>query len=555
MNRHLRLLIVVPVIVACFSACSTKPDHRRYIPKDAALVAGINLQSLGKTIAWNMITGSKLYKEMQKHMPQKKDGDMMSGLDKAGIDGLNTFYVYLKTDQRYKGGVNATALVPLADANQWESFVKKNYPQAAIKEHANIKSTSLGTDMYVGWNKDVLIVMNMTKTAAENMPTNSAAADGYMVAEMETAFKTNAENSITTNKSFENLEKPGHDLTLWLNYEQIMNQYMNENAASQMSGMSLSPSIWKESSLACGFDFKKGKIAGNFTWYSANEMNEVYKTFGGTNADKELVKHLPGNDLDMMIAGHLAPKAVRMLLDKTNTLGLLNAGLASQNMDADKVLDAFTGDMGFAVNGLQYQAEATNAPAKPTANVCFVMKINKKENFNHIIDIAKSTGEFLPYQNGYALRLSAQDTVFVFHNDQFMAISNKKETAADALRDNAQPIPETIAAAASAHPFAMYADLQRCFQNINPGAAISPADSTIYADTKRLLTNVQLTGGNYSNGATAFQMEVNFTNKDENSLLTLLDYGMRVSEVMNRNAQPKMPQNIQDDTTNQNSSF
>ena len=61
------------------------PEYASYIPKDAIAVAGVNLRSLSKKIAWNMITGSKLFKEMQDRMPQKNAKDAMNGIEKAGI--------------------------------------------------------------------------------------------------------------------------------------------------------------------------------------------------------------------------------------------------------------------------------------------------------------------------------------------------------------------------------------------------------------------------------------------------------------------------------------
>ena len=77
MHRHLRSTTIILLAVVFFSACNHIPDHARYIPKDAVAVAGINLKSLSKKIAWNMITGSKLFKEMQSRIPQKNAKDAM----------------------------------------------------------------------------------------------------------------------------------------------------------------------------------------------------------------------------------------------------------------------------------------------------------------------------------------------------------------------------------------------------------------------------------------------------------------------------------------------
>src|ERR1017187_996193 len=127
MRSYIRSTILIFMAVVLFTACNRMPDHARYIPKDAVAVAGINLKSLGKKIAWNVITGSKLFKEMQKRIPEKNAKDAVSGIEKAGIDAMNTFYVYVKTDTRFKGGNRITGLVPLSDASLWEAYVKQTF--------------------------------------------------------------------------------------------------------------------------------------------------------------------------------------------------------------------------------------------------------------------------------------------------------------------------------------------------------------------------------------------------------------------------------------------
>jgi len=196
MHRSLRSVIPVLLAIVLFSACN-REDHARYIPKDAVAVAGINMRSLSKKIAWNVITGSKLFQEMQKRIPEK---NAVSGIENAGFDMSNSFYVYIKTDTRYKGGNRITGLVPLSDAGLWEAYVKQSFPQAEIKAHGDRKEVSLGRDMYVGWNKQLLIVINVMSVSNDNETDSdgsggnpkvnvSSAMDKVDVsAEMENAF-------------------------------------------------------------------------------------------------------------------------------------------------------------------------------------------------------------------------------------------------------------------------------------------------------------------------------------------------------------------------------
>ncbi|MCW3122735.1 MAG: hypothetical protein JWQ38_2227, partial [Flavipsychrobacter sp.] len=358
MHRISRSTIVVCLAIAFLTACNKIPDHARYIPKDAVAVISVNLRSLSKKVAWNMITGSKLFKEMQKRIPEKSTKDAMQGIENAGIDALNSFYVYVKTDARFTAGNRVTGLVPLADEAKWEAYMKSVFPQVVVKQVGDRKEASLGTDMYIGWNKNLLIIMNtMAPAAVTDSPgTEVNTPDLATVsAEMGNAFGIAKENSVINNKHFSKLQTEGHDMTFWLNYDQLMSQYSGDMA--QKMGMSLSGALWKDAAFTAGFDFKKGKITGDMRYYMSDDMKEIGKELGATNADKEMLERLPSQNMDMLMALHLSPKGIKTLLDKTGLLGLVNVGLSTQGMSVDNVLDAFTGDMAVVMNDFSLNME------------------------------------------------------------------------------------------------------------------------------------------------------------------------------------------------------
>lgn len=534
MLRHSRTIAVFVISALMLTACHSKPDHRKYIPKDAALVAGVNMSSLSKKIAWNMITGSKIFKEMEKKVPKKSGSDVMSGIDKAGIDVLNTFYVYLKNDNRFNTGMKVTALVPLTDASEWEAYLKKSFPQAEIKDHNNLKVASLDGNMYLGWNKNLLIVMNM-------LGDNTA----DMSAEMDIAFNVSDDNSIKSNKSFEKLEGAGHDLSMWVNYDQIMNAY-NDRMGPDASGIALSKSMWKDAAFSCGFDFVKGKITGDMAYYTAHNMEHIYKEFGSANVSKDMVSRLPGKDLDVMIATHFSTKALKDIMDSTGMLGLANSSLSVQGTNVDKILDAFTGDMAFTINDLAISNSTPNPNIPYTVQntsycMSYVMKINKKENFQQLMSFAKDNAGIKPMGDGYYLPINTHDSVFVVSDNDYAVFSNKYANAANILHgtDKSQQLAAAVATQAEGHPFAMFVDIQETIRNIDFTNSIDAEDAAIYNESRKLLNNISFSGGEYKDNAMQAHMEINFTNKDESSIITLLDYGMKISDAMQKSSQSR----------------
>jgi len=517
----------------------------RYIPRNAVVVAGVNLKALGKKIAWNMITGSKLFKEMQARMPQNGSNDAISGIDKAGIDGMNTFYVYLKTGKSAAGDnkVVITALIPLSDAAKWEDYLKKNFPQTAIQQHNDIKELAMSGNMYAGWNKNTLIIVNVINNVndyAAGVPAGaSSGADA--AAEMDSAFAVAKGSSIGDDANFMKLQNADHDLTLWMNYGQIMSQYMQDNMASKMGGISLNADIWKNAAFAYGFDFKKGKITGDVAYYTPAEYAAVYKEFGATNADKDMLDRLPVNDMNMLLAMHISPKGIKSILDKTGYLGLANAGLQSQNTNVDNLLSAFTGDIALAVNHLSI----TNADTQPgisgtrtQMSASLVIKINNKDEFSKLFQLAAQSG-MQPVPDGYFAPIG-HDSVFLLMNGKYAVAANKYADAVAILNgsNKGQKMTDAAAAQVPGHPFALFVDVAQSVKNLDFSSMMTPADSTIVNESKKLISNVSVNGGEFKDNAMISHMEINFTNTEENSIITLLDFGMRMTDAANKQQAP-----------------
>lgn len=49
-------------------------------------------------------------------------------------------------------------------------------------------------------------------------------------------------------------------------------------------------------------------------------------------------------------------------------------------------------------------------------------------------------------------------------------------------------------------------------------------------ESKKLLSNISFDGGEFNNNAFTYHMDINFINTDENSLIELMDYGMKIND-------------------------
>ena len=353
---------------------------------------------------------------------------------------------------------------------------------------------------------------------------------------MDNAFHIAKENALTGNEKFSALEKKGHDITLWINYDVLMGQY-GSKGMSDMIGLPLSNTLWKDAAFTAGFDFEKGQITGDIKYYMAEEMKEMGMAFGESSIDNDMLDRLPDENLDALIAWHIAPKGLKSMLEKMGVLGFVNLALTTQDLTADYILDAFTGDMVVSVNDFKLEKKNTDDtmlnrgsnPYNGGAQFTYALKINKKENFNKLMSIA-TTNNILVANGAGGYSLASGDTnLSITVKDAYMVVSNRKENTANYLSGTfKKKLPES-AKSIYDNPMSMYFNAGGMMNTINSGIITSAEDSSVLAESKKLLKDVLFTGGKFSNNAFHYEMNINFLNKEENSLLILIDFATRIN--------------------------
>ncbi|MEI8278248.1 MAG: DUF4836 family protein [Bacteroidota bacterium] len=554
MHLRIRHCITVCIVLLVFSSCHSVPEHANYIPNDAVVVVSLDTKELGKRIAWSAITGSPLFKAMQKRAGNET---ATKDIENAGIDALNTFYLYIKNDKRFNNGNSVTALVPLSDAAKWETFVKKVVPNISFKQLPKRKEAKLADGMYAGWNDHLLIIMNVIPNPQDyytNSITDSAVVTStdhpidevQVSAEMENSFNISKENALTQNIRFTKLQKEANDISLWINYDQVMSQYLASGLTNMMNGISLSNILWKDGAFAAGINFQKGRISSKMLYYTSDEMKEIGKDFSEKNLDKDMLDRLPKRNLDMLFTFHLSPKGTKSILDKIGLLGFLNLTLSSQGLTVDDILGAFTGDMVATMNDFSIQKNQNvvendpddgNAKTtfQPNLNFLYALKINNKENFNRLLQFAISNRILKPLGNNiYHLYSNDIDNSYIeiITDNNYIVFSNKAEnaTAFIANSNKGQKIPDIANKEVYGHPLGIYLDMQALMQAVNPSMNLGKGDSLTMVESKKLLQNITFNGGKYSNNAFEYHMNINFMNKSENSLIQILDMVMRIND-------------------------
>jgi hypothetical protein len=550
MKRLLTGLMLLCGMVLSFSACKKTNDNAQHIPKDATAVVTVNMSSIGKKLAWDMLFNSDLFKKMSR---QSGDSSTMEDLQNAGIDFMGVFYAYVAPDQRYSGGQRTVALIPLSDDGKWEAYIKKEFPQAKIKTADKRKEALLSSELYAGWDGDLLILMNTVTQGEMTMSedgsfTPPATDEVQTAAQMDNAFKMTKENSVADNAHFAKLNKEGHDIGVWVNYENIMSNY----GKGMMGGLSMSSTMMKGAVLTSGFDFEKGAIKGDVKYYVSEDLKAVMKDLVKGNNDKEMIQRLPANQLAMLTAMKFSPKALKDMLDKMGMLGLINVGLAEQKLTSDDLFGAFSGDIAFSMNNFRLEQKKygytyyddnmemhtdSSTSNDPAMDWVYVMKIDDQQKFDKIMNLATTMGGLQAAGNGvYTMQNGGERSPVIIVRDKFLVAANTTP-AAEAYISGAnkgQKLPEAAEKAVFEHPMGMFIDIKTMLAGIGTETIGNAKDAAQYAEVKKLLDNVVMSGGEFKDDAFGYEMSVNFLNKDENSLLQLIKMANAMSDIDER---------------------
>lgn len=549
MNFRLRLLSALLVVAVLLSGCHSTPDHARYIPKNALMVAEINTKELSKKIAWSMITNNSLWEKLRGKKNKAdsiRQSEFIKNMQEAGVDELNTFYAYLNDNGGSTEEACFIALVPLKDAMKWESFVKKSFPAAKIKDNKKRKEARLDESIYAGWTNNLMILVSLQSTR-EFLPAEEANPEvidneAKMAAYLESAFTVSNDNSLLTDKRFATFEKHKHDLGFWVNMDKVMSSYAAKNLGAMTGGISLSNNMWRNSAFSAATNFEKGRVITDIMMYSADDFKEINKAYSNKNVDDDLVKRVPKDSLDYLFGYHLSPEGTLKTIEKMGMLGVANGFLKEQNLSVEEILSALTGDMVFSMNNYHQTKEtllfdSSDASSafnsyKTDMDFLFALKINKQNSFDKLLKLAVGMQLIQPAGPGvYHLSGSGNEQSAIVVGNGYAAFSNKA-TVAQGFTDGKYSRQSSIKVKeyVMKHPFGMFFDYSNWARRSAGMLSATKADSLVYMASLQTFDNIVFNGGKMEGDGIKYQMSINLISKNESSILQLLNFGKVLQE-------------------------
>ncbi len=518
MQRRFYTPVLLLLMLMIGSACSRTPDHARHIPPDALCIVGVNTREISREIAWNALSGSELFRKLKERSRHTPLAEALSQLEHAGIRFSSTIYMFLRTDRRYDENLQTTLLVPLSDVSQWEAYVKRVFPRLPIRQREGYREILVEGEAVVGWDKKLLVVMNVVQrhspghtTEVDTQQTSAGIAD---------LFLTTRQKGITADKRFRKMGKERHDLTLWVNYDAAMAHTLG-SGFSGLATMGIAGALWRGAILTTGIDFERGRIRGTLKYYVPETLQEIYRTFGDTGPDKEMLDRIPSQNLYLLAGGRVPVDGVRQLLDQTGLSSIAALFLVGSGLTADQALDAFAGDVIVAVN--DFKQVAVNAGGHTEMNFLSALKIGRRDAFDKLVAFAVAENILIPAgKNTYTISNKDIPGTIIIVDQKYAVIANTPASAHNWLqaRERKEELPAPAIKILSEHAAGL-------FVNTTAGD-VNGSDARATANA--LLHYISANSTPFRDGAYTASIEVAFRNEKENSLLQLLDLLLRTTD-------------------------
>jgi hypothetical protein len=531
-NQFIWLWLISLLVI---TSCNKIPKHANYIPKDALLVGAVDVNQLTKKMIWNAITGSALFDEMQKEIKNEKSKEAMKDFSSVGLNQSSSIYFFYTGNLRQDGKI--CFLVGMKNKAQFENFVKENLPGVAIQTKEKYNAAQLEESVFAAWNDDVAMFFPLKPA-----PTDSTMADGVNVdvafndltaieAFLSKAFVMDEKESVTSLPNFKTLHKAGHDVSIWANYEEIFKQ--NKELAAGTEAF-MKADYLKNAALATGIDFEKGSTDIVMDYYFSDELAKIYDKYDMDNVDEKLIRQIPSNDVAMIMTYNLKPQMIQDMMKEFKLDGLINVGLMMMGTSMEKIGEAFKGDMVIALTDVNLTDTIQKIPnsdlelvVEPEMNFSMAMSVGSELALDELLNKGIKNNAIQKEGDMYKLG----DAVLMKTKERLVISS--KQPLATAYMNGKNDIEKSLPAGAwkdiTGNPFSFFLDVKKIMRFISAENS-TPEEKALMEETRNMFTYMEMHGGKLKNKANHMEGHLYFTNKEENSLVQLLNLAIKVKK-------------------------
>ncbi|RFS23333.1 DUF4836 family protein [Chitinophaga silvatica] len=555
-----KVLLTALSAAVILSACSKAPEESRFIPKTAGVVLELNAKQLTTKLVSNGITMDKLFEAVQQKDTSNEVMKAWKDAENSGVDLQSHFFLSVVTPTTAGLDQYVSVTASLKDADKFEAFVKKQSPDLKIETKNDLKYFWKADEQcIVGWTKSTTILIKSINTnelkkfapgqqgfpAPGDAPAEADSTEVSPVAlvsdsneaawltELDHLFHLKKDESAASIEPFNKLLKENADAGLFFNAESFYNS----------TNMTMIPANFKKlmegTYYASTINFENGKIVCEGDSYLGKEMTAIMKKYGSKEIDYDLIKKYPGTNITGLIAYAFDFHMIGDIIKLMSVDGMVNMSLAKSGVTLDDILDAFEGQLAyvasdFAITKQESQYMPGHFSDKPSAKWIFTLKVGKKEAFDKIMTSPMLKDVFAKEGDHYVITnpMMAATAPPMSITDKYITLGSDSTLLQEYLAGKGSiKLPEGVESKLKGNMMAGYVDLDKLVNSV-PDSEVDADAKPLFAKAKELFKdayfNTKMNGNDKQHG----EIVINFKNKDQNSLVQLVNFGTEAAKLI-----------------------
>jgi hypothetical protein len=534
--KKLRAFAWSILLLSAMASCGKKSNTQgRYIPEDAGVAVIVNGKTLCEKLPWELVRQNSTLAEVLKDSSVTAEvRKLLEEPEKTGIDIHEDFAFFLIKD-------SLNSYVCMSGKVKDEAAFRKTGEQltgSPAPAGGNARTFIMKDRISIGWDKKEFILAVHTPELSETYRSNLMSPDTSEVIKAKFTPVDNAQSvcrqlfelpevaSMAKSAKFSKLmEEPG-DIHFWLN-----NEVMSRNKGMDAAAMLFNLDKLYEGSIATStVQFENGSIKINNHSYSGPDMTKIFKRYSGSHVNEDLVKSIPGKEVQGVLAISFNPKALLELMKLFGLDGYMNIATSRLGFKVDDFIKANKGDILFAVSDLQNKPDTavTNlgegsmtSISRAKGNYFFATTIADKDAFHKMTDgLRKMMSSGLGGMN---------EGVVTASNEKMFVMSNGGANTENFLKGAIQS-PDFLPSISGA-PIGGFLNLHSVVSAMQPDANADSSDKALHTLMLNMWDKISLKGGAMDDDAMTQEIVIGLLNKQENSLKQLNRFSSELSKI------------------------
>ncbi|MGZ8515739.1 MAG: DUF4836 family protein [Chitinophagaceae bacterium] len=527
MNFIRRSLLATIILIQAFCLHAQKNPLHAYLPADAKTIININLRSIASKLKWQEIQRLSFFEESLKDAPLSMQ-ELLKDPASSGINFKSDLFIVFLPDPENKTKPIPVLYGQLADPGKFAVTIQKIAPGKKIQSTGKMKIFTDGKNtfawtsgMFVGpISKNKSAAAPLSKTGKKVDDTKAISSQAKQLIKQFRSLLTPVKHPITDDSRFIELLKEDGDIRFWINRSiEKPKGKGNKDDVLKMMNLGL---MQQGNYMAAILRFENGKAVMQMKSYMNNTMDSLYRLYPATKLNSSILKKLPAGQPVALLSFSMSPGLVGAMLQASGTEKIVDSFAKQSPVRPMEIVEGLNGDITLAViKAIDYDEKDTVTAALKGFQVFLAASVKNKSKLEPLLNLLNKPKKVKTDSEGNEIKPSgplAGVKPVLLLNDSFLVVSISSFAAEKFLNTVGDNDIFRVADAYTGYPSLFSLDLKTIF---NYAMKMSGKKNSSDEGALKVLDAFErlvFYGGKYDNGAALSTAELQFGNKEENSL-------------------------------------